>query len=262
MKKLFVAVLVLAALLPSCGKAAPAAVNTITETTTDAVTELTAPEYLALPESQSLPASADATGAAVLTIMQTSDATQSTAMAIAPITVVSATGTSAAAKTAANLTTKPVTTRAVTTTRYVYNNNQLTAKTTAKATTSSSTTTTSNSTSAATITIRQTQAAISFTVDGSAAVPYGYDVSLPARAMTLNGGETVFDLLNRCGMAVQSRSGGMTAYVIAIGGLAEKDCGGTSGWVYEVNGVRPNMSCGRYQPQNGDAIVWRYSLTP
>ena len=99
-------------------------------------------------------------------------------------------------------------------------------------------------------------------IDGSAAVSYGYDVSLPARSMALNSGDSVFDLLNRSGIAVQSRGSGMTAYVIAIGGLAEKDCGGGSGWVYEVNGARPSTGCGRYQPKHGDVIVWRYVLTP
>jgi len=85
-------------------------------------------------------------------------------------------------------------------------------------------------------------------------------VSLPARTMELRGGDTVFDLLCRSGLAVEARGGGMTAYVVAIGGLAEKDCGSGSGWVFEVNGARPGLSCGRYQPKPGDEILWRYVL--
>ena len=93
-------------------------------------------------------------------------------------------------------------------------------------------------------------------------MPYGYNVSLPAQSMTLRSGESVFGLLNRCGVSVQSSGSGGMAYVSGIDGLREKACGGMSGWVYEVNGARAPVSCGKYLPKDGDAIVWRYSLTP
>jgi len=260
MKKYFaLGFVVLAALLSSCqrGEAAPAAAPTTIETTTGAVTQA-APEYLALPELLSLPAgtSADANSQLAIGISQLETTAQAS----------TAPSSKAATQTAA-LTAKPATTKAAATSRYVYTNNHTTVKATTKATASTTTAATSTATISvrqianATTTTQQTRAAVSFAIDGSAAVPYGYDIFMPARAMTLNSGDTVFDLLGRSGVPVQSRGGGMTAYVVAIGGLAEKDCGGTSGWVYEVNGTRPNMSCGRYQPQNGDAIVWRYSLT-
>ena len=79
--------------------------------------------------------------------------------------------------------------------------------------------------------------------------------------MELRSGDTVLDLLIRTGVDVKYRGSGMTAYVEAINGLAEKACGSGSGWVYEVNGGRVPMSCGRYQPKNGDVIVWKYTLT-
>ena len=47
-------------------------------------------------------------------------------------------------------------------------------------------------------------------------------------------------------------------YVAAIGGLAEKEHGGTSGWMYSVNGVTPNTACSNYVLSNGDSVVWYY----
>lgn len=112
------------------------------------------------------------------------------------------------------------------------------------------------------MTTAPTQASVSFAVDGSAAASYGYNVSLPAQNMVLKSGESVFDLLSRSGVEVESGKSFLGVYVSAIGGLREKACGGTSGWVYEVNGARPSASCDQYVPKQGDIIVWRYSLTP
>ena len=47
-------------------------------------------------------------------------------------------------------------------------------------------------------------------------------------------------------------------YVSAIGGLAEKEHGGKSGWVYSVNGVSPMTSCANYVLSDGDAVSWFY----
>ena len=72
-------------------------------------------------------------------------------------------------------------------------------------------------------------------------------------------GETVLDAMLRvCGSAglTLRRSGG---YISSIGGLAERDCGPLSGWMYSVNGVFPGVGCGDYRLQPGDTVLWQYS---
>ena len=44
----------------------------------------------------------------------------------------------------------------------------------------------------------------------------------------------------------------------AIGGLAEFEYGGKSGWIYSVNGSAPNVSCGKYVLKDGDTVSWYY----
>ena len=47
-------------------------------------------------------------------------------------------------------------------------------------------------------------------------------------------------------------------YVSSINGLAEKEHGASSGWMYAVNGKLPNMACSAYKLVDGDSIQWRY----
>ena len=47
-------------------------------------------------------------------------------------------------------------------------------------------------------------------------------------------------------------------YVSSIGGLAEKEHGAMSGWVYAVNGHEPNTACSNYELHDGDSLVWTY----
>ena len=51
-------------------------------------------------------------------------------------------------------------------------------------------------------------------------------------------------------------------YVRGIANLYEFDHGALSGWLYEVNGTQPSVSCAQYVPQDGDEIVWYYSCAP
>ncbi len=50
-----------------------------------------------------------------------------------------------------------------------------------------------------------------------------------------------------------------SAYARGIDGLFEKDFGPNSGWLYQVNGTFPNISCGSYPVKNGDEIAWLYT---
>ena len=78
-------------------------------------------------------------------------------------------------------------------------------------------------------------------------------------SLTLEKGATVFDALssvcssNGVSLKYQSKS-----YIQAIGGLAEKDCGGSSGWMYRVNGETPNKGASKYTLSDGDRIEWYY----
>ena len=75
---------------------------------------------------------------------------------------------------------------------------------------------------------------------------------------TFNEGATVYDALCALGLSVNAHGSSFGTYVAAIGGLAEKEHGGTSGWMYSVNGVAPNTACSNYVLHNGDSVVWYY----
>ena len=75
---------------------------------------------------------------------------------------------------------------------------------------------------------------------------------------TFNEGATVYDALCALGLSVNARGSSYGTYVAAIGGLAEKEHGATSGWMYSVNGVTPNTACSNYVLSNGDRVVWYY----
>ncbi len=75
---------------------------------------------------------------------------------------------------------------------------------------------------------------------------------------TFNEGATVYDALCALGLSVNAHGSSYGTYVAAIGGLAEKEHGGTSGWMYSVNGVAPNTACSNYVLHNGDSVVWYY----
>lgn len=75
---------------------------------------------------------------------------------------------------------------------------------------------------------------------------------------TFNEGATVYDALCALGLSVNAHGSSYGTYVAAIGGLAEKQYGGTSGWMYSVNGTTPMTACSNYVLSNGDSVVWYY----
>lgn len=75
---------------------------------------------------------------------------------------------------------------------------------------------------------------------------------------TFNEGATVYDALCALGLSVNAHGSPYGTYVAAIGGLAEKEHGSTSGWMYSVNGVPPKMACSSYVLSDGDSVVWYY----
>ena len=94
---------------------------------------------------------------------------------------------------------------------------------------------------------------VSVTVDGSAvgAGSSSASVSIPA-------GATVYDALRATGVSINAGNTQFGLYVSSIGGLAEKEHGGKSGWTYYVDGVMPMTSCANYKLAGGENIVWRY----
>ena len=88
---------------------------------------------------------------------------------------------------------------------------------------------------------------------GGASKTYSYTVNLQS-------GDTAFTVLLRAvGKSNVSYTGsGATAFVTAIYGVANATTS-TNGWVYSVNGIRPNKSAGAYPLSNGDKIQWLYS---
>lgn len=75
---------------------------------------------------------------------------------------------------------------------------------------------------------------------------------------TFNQGATVYDALCACGLSMNASNTGYGIYVSAIGGLAEKEHGGHSGWMYSVNGAVPMTACSNYTLSDGDSVSWYY----
>lgn len=76
--------------------------------------------------------------------------------------------------------------------------------------------------------------------------------------MPLKEGATAYSTLSETGLSYKKTGFGSATYVRAINGLAEKDHGPLSGWMYKVNGVAPNISAGSYKLKKGDQVVWYY----
>ncbi|MGI6264419.1 MAG: DUF4430 domain-containing protein [Acutalibacteraceae bacterium] len=111
---------------------------------------------------------------------------------------------------------------------------------------------------------------VTLTVDCEEAVAYGNAVAkavapngviLSPVSVTLEPDATVWDALQKCGLVVSSHQTAMGVYVSAIQSLAEKACGGKSGWIYTVNGNAPSRSCDRQILRDGDVVEWHYTVT-
>lgn len=79
-----------------------------------------------------------------------------------------------------------------------------------------------------------------------------------ATSPTLGENATALDALRACGLDVDVVESQFGAYVRAIGGLAEKEHGPSSGWTYAVNGQRPATACSNYQLSDNDHVQWIY----
>lgn len=101
---------------------------------------------------------------------------------------------------------------------------------------------------------RPARITVSIAVDGSAA-----GAGASSATLSLEEGSTVYDALASCGVAFNAKSTGYGMYVSSIAGLAEKEHGDMSGWMYSVNGVTPNVACSSYELSDGDSVYWWYA---
>jgi hypothetical protein len=104
---------------------------------------------------------------------------------------------------------------------------------------------------------------VSLSIDCSAALAKGFGQYpggeiLPKSAVEIADGDSVLDVLRRCGVEIEVSESWLGSYVAAIGGLREKAYGGASGWTFELNGSQPAKSCDKCPVTDGDSIVWRY----
>lgn len=90
-------------------------------------------------------------------------------------------------------------------------------------------------------------------------------ILLPKTRVNMEKGTTVYDLLSQvCRVkslaldAVYTPMYG-TYYVRGIAHLYEMDAGDMSGWLYTVNGKKPDIGASVCKLTDGDAIVWSYS---
>ena len=95
---------------------------------------------------------------------------------------------------------------------------------------------------------------VTITVDGSAA-----GAGSSSATLALEPGATVYDALASCGVSFNAKATGYGMYVSSIAGLAEKDHGNMSGWMYSVNGVTAGVACSSYTLSDGDSIYWWYA---
>ena len=110
---------------------------------------------------------------------------------------------------------------------------------------SQSTTASSTASSTVTVSVSVSSSAADGRVSGSA-------------HPTFKKGATAYDALCATGLSVSTKSSQYGLYVSAIGGLAEFEYGGRSGWMYSVNGSAPSVSCGKYVLKDGDTVSWYY----
>ena len=82
---------------------------------------------------------------------------------------------------------------------------------------------------------------------------------------TFNGKATVYDLLKKAcddnKIPYNAKTTIYSVYISGINNLDEFDCGEGSGWVYYVNGKKPNVSCDSTKLKDGDKVVFSYTCS-
>ena len=86
-------------------------------------------------------------------------------------------------------------------------------------------------------------------------------VMVSGLSLELTPGQTAFDALSQTGLALDytGSPSRKNVYLRGIGGLYEKDCGPSSGWVFSVNGAYPNTSCSKVALSDGDVVSFQFT---
>lgn len=81
-------------------------------------------------------------------------------------------------------------------------------------------------------------------------------------SVSVEKGQSVYEGLQKFtstnSIAITVNSPGKYAYITSIAGLYEKQHGANSGWLYQVNGVTPNLGSGHVKINQNDQIIWYY----
>lgn len=79
---------------------------------------------------------------------------------------------------------------------------------------------------------------------------------------TAKAGFTAYDALKKAcednGIKLTAKSSMYGTYVSGINNIDEFDCGSQSGWMYSINGNRPNVSASSQKINYGDEITFEY----
>ena len=97
----------------------------------------------------------------------------------------------------------------------------------------------------------------------------GHSEYVPANGYIIKGykytakaGFTAYDVLKKAcednGIKLTAKSSMYGTYVSGINNIDEFDCGSQSGWMYSINGNRPNVSASSQRVTDGDEITFEY----
>ena len=97
----------------------------------------------------------------------------------------------------------------------------------------------------------------------------GHSEYVPANGYIIKGykytakaGFTAYDALKKAcednGIKLTAKSSMYGTYVSGINNIDEFDCGSQSGWMYSINGNRPNVSASSQRENDGDEITFDY----
>lgn len=79
---------------------------------------------------------------------------------------------------------------------------------------------------------------------------------------TAKAGFTAYDVLKKAcednGIKLTAKSSMYGTYVSGINNIDEFDCGSQSGWMFSINGNRPNVSASSQKINDGDKITFEY----
>lgn len=100
----------------------------------------------------------------------------------------------------------------------------------------------------------------------------GHSEYVPANGYIIKGykytakaGFTAYDALKKAcednDIKLTAKSSMYGTYVSGINNIDEFDCGSQSGWMYSINGNRPNVSASSQKINDGDEITFEYVCT-